>query len=179
MAERESDGRGIFRKRFATFKQLSQELGEKGAWEKMFEGYPELHKKRMGHYIDNDTLANDGDALSQSLDLADDVRRKKDRGPIGLSFTQQAINLLLHEGIETAGGLVQQQQIGTVHQCLQDPHLDLVPFRQVSDRDLQIEIEPRGEPTHVCPVRAVPAQRIQIAQLLLRCQVVVQDQLPG
>lgn len=58
MAERESDGRGIFRKRFATFKQLAQELGEKDAWKKMFEGYPELHKKRMGHYIDNDTLAS-------------------------------------------------------------------------------------------------------------------------
>ena len=47
----------FFRKRFETFKRLSEEIGEKKAWEKMFEGYPERHKKLMGQFIDNDTLA--------------------------------------------------------------------------------------------------------------------------
>jgi len=58
MTERENSGSEIFRKRFETFNKLSEEMGEKKAWEKMFEGYPEQHKKRMGHFIDDDTLAS-------------------------------------------------------------------------------------------------------------------------
>jgi len=58
MTERENSGSEIFRKRFETFNKLSEEMGKEKAWEKMFEGYPEQHKERMGHFIDNDTLAS-------------------------------------------------------------------------------------------------------------------------
>ena len=58
MADQKNPGSDIFRKRFETFKELSQEMGEEKAWDKMFEGYPEKHKKMMGQFIDNDTLAN-------------------------------------------------------------------------------------------------------------------------
>lgn len=57
MAEQNNPGYEFFRKRFETFKKLAVEMGEKKAWEKMFEGYPENHKKMMGQFIDNDTLA--------------------------------------------------------------------------------------------------------------------------
>ena len=46
----------FFRKRFRTFKQLSSELGEKEALQKMFAGYTETLKKRMAPYIDNVSL---------------------------------------------------------------------------------------------------------------------------
>ena len=58
MKEHENRGSEIFRKRFETFNKLSEEMGKEKAWEKMFEGYPEQHKERMGHFIDNDTLAS-------------------------------------------------------------------------------------------------------------------------
>ena len=58
MADQKNPGSEIFRKRFETFKELSEEMGEEKAWDKMFEGYPEKHKKMMGQFIDNDTLAN-------------------------------------------------------------------------------------------------------------------------
>ncbi len=58
MTDRQNPGSLLFRKRFETFKKLSQEMGEQKAWDKMFEGYPEKHKQRMGQFIDNDTLAN-------------------------------------------------------------------------------------------------------------------------
>ena len=48
MADQKNPGSDIFRKRFETFKELSQEMGEEKAWYKMFEGYPEKHKKMMG-----------------------------------------------------------------------------------------------------------------------------------
>ena len=57
MPEQNNPGSEIFRKRFETFNQLKDEMGEEKAWEKMFEGYPERHKKMMGPFIDNDTLA--------------------------------------------------------------------------------------------------------------------------
>ena len=53
----ESLGPEIFRKKFETFHKLKKELGEKGAWEKMFEGYPERQKQTMGPFIENSTLA--------------------------------------------------------------------------------------------------------------------------
>ena len=56
MTEKRSPGEEMFRKKFETYKKLSEEMGGEKAWEKMFEGYPEIHKKRMGQFIDNDTL---------------------------------------------------------------------------------------------------------------------------
>jgi hypothetical protein len=57
MPEQNNPGSEIFRKRFETFNKLKKEMGEEKAWEKMFEGYPERHKKMMGQFINNDTLA--------------------------------------------------------------------------------------------------------------------------
>ena len=57
MTGNDNPGHAIFSKRFETFKKLTAEMGEKKAWEKMFEGYPERHKKSMGQFIENDTLA--------------------------------------------------------------------------------------------------------------------------
>ena len=57
MAEESNPGHDIFRKKFETFNRLKAEMGEKKAWDKMFEGYPEKHRKAMGQFIDNDTLA--------------------------------------------------------------------------------------------------------------------------
>jgi predicted ArsR family transcriptional regulator len=57
MEEQSNPATEIFRKKFETFKNLANQMGEKKAWEKMFEGYPEKHKKNMGQFIENDTLA--------------------------------------------------------------------------------------------------------------------------
>ena len=47
----------IFRSKFDTFVRLSEEMGERRAWDKMLEGYPERQKKHMGPLIENSTLA--------------------------------------------------------------------------------------------------------------------------
>jgi len=57
MPNKPNPSEALFRKRFAAFKKLSEELGEQGALERMFDGYPEKHRKRMGQYIDTTTLA--------------------------------------------------------------------------------------------------------------------------
>lgn len=46
----------IFRRKFETFRNLTEQLGEEKAWAEMLEGYPERQKKQMGSFIDNATL---------------------------------------------------------------------------------------------------------------------------
>ena len=57
MVEKANPVEEFFRNRFETFKKLSEEMGEEKALKKMFEGYSEKLRKRMGPYIDNTTLA--------------------------------------------------------------------------------------------------------------------------
>jgi hypothetical protein len=48
---------GSARKKFAQFRELSEQHGESVAWETMLEGYPELQKQRMGPMLALPTLA--------------------------------------------------------------------------------------------------------------------------
>ena len=47
----------IFKKRFATYRKITDEEGEQKAWDTMFQGYPERQKQMMGGFIDNCSLA--------------------------------------------------------------------------------------------------------------------------
>jgi predicted ArsR family transcriptional regulator len=52
-----SQAMNLFRNRFKRYKKLVEEMGEKAAFEKMMEKYPEQQKVLMGSFIDNDTIA--------------------------------------------------------------------------------------------------------------------------
>ncbi len=58
MTEQKMTGVDMLKKKFEQFNKLKEEIGEEGAWQKMFEGYPERQKKNMGRFIDNSTLAD-------------------------------------------------------------------------------------------------------------------------
>jgi len=45
------------RKKFARYRELSRQNGEKAAWEAMLEGFPEVQKQRMGPLLALPTLA--------------------------------------------------------------------------------------------------------------------------
>jgi predicted ArsR family transcriptional regulator len=47
----------LFKKKFETYRKILDEFGDKKAWDKLFEGYPERQRKNMGMLIDNTTLA--------------------------------------------------------------------------------------------------------------------------
>jgi hypothetical protein len=53
MVEQANPVEEFFRNRFETFKKLSEEMGEEKALKKMFEGYSEKLRKRMGPYINS------------------------------------------------------------------------------------------------------------------------------
>jgi len=46
----------VFRNKFATYRKLLDEAGEKTAWDTLFGGYPERQKAKMGPMIDGNTL---------------------------------------------------------------------------------------------------------------------------
>lgn len=53
----ETKAMNLFRKRFQKYQKLVEEIGEKAAFEKMMEKYPEQQKALMGTFIDDNTLA--------------------------------------------------------------------------------------------------------------------------
>jgi len=57
MAEKKEQGVEMLKKKFEQFNRIKEELGEKKAWEKIFEGYPERQRTNMGQFIENNTLA--------------------------------------------------------------------------------------------------------------------------
>jgi predicted ArsR family transcriptional regulator len=65
----------MFRKKFETFKDLTDAAGEDRAWEKMLEGYPERQKERMGPLINNTTLAT---GFTQAIPLFEQMGMEMD-----------------------------------------------------------------------------------------------------
>ena len=51
------DSMALFRKKFETYRKIMDEEGEQKAWDTLMDGYPERQKQNMGHYIDNNSLA--------------------------------------------------------------------------------------------------------------------------
>jgi len=48
----------VFRGKFASYRKILDEAGEKKAWETLFDGYPERQRNNMGKFFDkNPTLA--------------------------------------------------------------------------------------------------------------------------
>jgi predicted ArsR family transcriptional regulator len=47
----------MFKKKFETYRKISDEQGDQKAWDTLFEGYPERQKQNMGRFIENNSLA--------------------------------------------------------------------------------------------------------------------------
>ena len=74
--------------------------------------------------------------------------------PGGGALADQLEDVLLTKGIEAAGRLVEDQQLGARAECRDEADLLLVPFREVADPPVQIELEPLGELVDDLPVDA-------------------------
>ena len=57
MSEQSNAAADYFRQRFEAYQTYVKEVGEEKALEKVFEGYPERHRKNMGRFINKATLA--------------------------------------------------------------------------------------------------------------------------
>ena len=51
------DAMEMFRKKFEAYKQIKDQSGDQTAWDTLMQGYPERQKNNMGHFIEDNTLA--------------------------------------------------------------------------------------------------------------------------
>ena len=116
----------------------------------------------LGDAGDRDELpfAEDPDAVGQHLDLGQDVRREEHGRAVALHVPDELVELVLQQGVEALRRLVQDVELRTVHERLDDADLALVPRRQLPDRTTRVELEPLDErlSTHArsYPPRSVP-----------------------
>src|SRR5579859_1870555 len=91
------------------------------------------------------TRADDAHPVAYELDLRQDVRGKEYRRATVSRFVQQAVELLLVERVEPAGGLVEDQQVRLVHESEKDAELLLVAAGVFAESAAQIEVETLGD----------------------------------
>ncbi len=133
-----------------------------------------------GHVLDGDqaSLADEGDALADALHLGEHVRREEDGLAPVARFVDHAVELALHERVEPAGGLVEDQQLGLVHEGLDQAELALVAGREVAGAAREVEVEALGERLDLRR-RDAAAQVAPVAQGLLAGQPRVERVLAG
>ncbi len=67
--------------------------------------------------------SHDAHGVGDLLDLAEHVGGEEDGATTGLRLTDHRAELALHEWVEATGGFVQDQELGLVHEGLDDPEL--------------------------------------------------------
>ena len=116
------------------------------------------------------TLAHEGDAVAHALDFGQHVRREED-GLAGVAgLVQQVVELVLDERVEARGGLVEDEQLGPVHERLDEADLALVAGGEIGHLALEVAVQALGERGDVVPVHAA-AQIGEVAQRLVPGEV--------
>jgi hypothetical protein len=109
------------------------------------------------------------------------VRRHEHGRAASLGCLDQAHELLLQERVEAGGRLVEDQQLGLVHEGLDDADLLPVAPGQTLDLPIKIEAEPVGQlvdPRGRDPAAQIPQVREQLASRLPAVHDEVAGQVP-
>ena len=99
----------------------------------------------------SDAGAEDADPGAELLDLREDVRREEHRLPAVRRLGDAATELLLHQRIEPARRLVQQQHVRSRRERCDERDLLAVALRVRAGALVELEVEPLDE------LGAVPA----------------------
>ena len=114
--------------------------------------------------------------VAEVLDLVEHVGREEHGCATLDDFADQLVELVLHERIEPRSRLVEQQELGLVHERLHERYLLAVPSRQGPYRPLEIEPEPRCEVLGEAKTSLSPQPRQPLEELTRR-QVLVQRRI--
>src|SRR6266566_4306584 len=79
------------------------------------------------------------------LDLRQDVGGEKDRRSRIASLGDELVELLLVQRVKPAGGLVEDQQLGSVHEGEEDAELFLVATGVLAEAAAEVEVEALGD----------------------------------
>ena len=90
-------------------------------------------------------LADYPDPVANALHLRHHVGAEEDRGAPRALLRDERVERLLHQGVQALGRLIQDQQVRTVHEGLDQTHLLLVAMRELADLPRQIKAQALGE----------------------------------
>ena len=94
---------------------------------------------------DDPACAEDDHTVRRPLHLAQDVGGEEHRGAGGPRLADQPDELVLHQGIQTAGGLVEDEQFHRPEEGEQECELAAIPGRELAGVAPQVELEALGE----------------------------------
>ena len=117
----------------------------------------EVTKLRQGPLVDQPSGTQDPDAVAHRLDLAEDVRRQEHRLAAPLRFVDTGAKRHLHERVESARWLIEDEQVGPARKRGHQLDLLAVSLRQRPHLPVHVELEPFDE--LVAYMRSVPPRR--------------------
>src|SRR4249919_2664629 len=106
------------------------------------------------------------------------MRREEHRASVVSSLPEKRANLTLEEGIETGRRLVEHDEVGPMHECLDEPELLTVPLRELTNRSVESDAEPLAELVAIVGVHA-SAQPCEGVELLTTRQAIREPQISG
>ena len=95
-----------------------------------------------GILTDETSVFDQADAICHSLHFVEFVGREKDRPAGSRRLPEQLFELVLHQGVEARGRLIEDEKRGLVHEGHQDSDLLAVTFGEVPDAAAEIQVEP-------------------------------------
>ncbi|MNC32112.1 hypothetical protein D3C75_804560 [compost metagenome] len=128
--------------------------------------------------LDNSALLDKSHPVAQPLHLAQNMAGKENRGALPVFLGDQLEETLLHQRVQTAGRLIQNNELGLMEQTLDNAHLFLIAEGQVVNPLLQIQIHSLRQLDDPLPaVLLVEAGRV--AQQLSHPHAVIIEHLGG
>src|SRR6266545_4437936 len=128
--------------------------------------------------LDELALTDDRDPIAGLLHLGQDVARQEDCSALVLCLSDDLVEGLLDQRVQTRGRLVEDQQIGTVLESHDEPDLLLVALRVLPEPAREIHVEAGDEVGLVERIDATPKVR-EVLDRLAAGQLVVERELAG
>jgi transglutaminase-like putative cysteine protease len=116
--------------------------------------------------------ADDPDPVGDMLYLVQGVRRQEHGAALGGGLREQRAQLGLEQRVEAARGLVENHQLGPVHESLHEADLLPVPLGEVTDRPVEDEGKALAEaiPQLDVDAAAKPSERIELLARVIRSE---------
>ncbi len=109
--------------------------------------------------VDQPTGTDDPHAVGDVLHLVERVRGDEDRSSVGRRLAEERPHLGLEQRIEAGRGLVEDDDVRAVHEGLHDADLLSVPFRELADRPVEVEVESQSRARRGAARRTLPRRR--------------------
>lgn len=104
-----------------------------------------------GDVLDSDQapLTHEADAVADALHLGQDAGGEEDGPARRTRLVHHGVELALYERVEARGRLVEDHELGAVHERLDETELAFIACREVAGAATEVEVEARGERLNV------------------------------